>query len=715
MAADAAGDAPTHTLSEVVVEARKTSENVQNVPLTVNVLAGKALEDKGVEQLSNLSALAPNLVWSDAGGGTFTNKVTMRGIYSNATSQGFDPGVAIYVDDVYVANQFGFNSALLDIDRIEILKGPQGTLFGRNAAAGAISVHTTAPDTTHFFATADERVGNYALFEERLLVNIPLSDIAALKFSGIARDRDGYQKNSLTGKQDLNDEHFAGGRLQLLVKPTDNFDILGTAEYYRNHDHQDVYSCSAAPGFSCPNATRGDVFNNVAADNNSTTSRTIAAGSIKANWHVSHGIDLTSITALSGLKVHQDQDQDYTPIDYIRSGYSVPHDREFSQELRLTTDQKARLRGIAGLYYFSEDRTTIIPEVFTPAFVAAVGGSAPSNAILLTNSRLKTSSYAVFGQGQFDILPDLTAELGLRYTDDHKDFAYSSVGNAVEQALPTAIAVNILGLFPLAQNTASASFNKLSYTTSLSWHPAEHLLLYGRYSTGFKAGGFQAATFSPTYNPFKPFGPENSQQVEVGAKTELLDGRVRFNAAAFHTDYANTQVQITDPATLQKVVGNFGSARAEGVEFESTALLTDDLTVDANLGLQHSKFVSGALVGRVFQFVPKATASFSLHYRHDLWSGWEGVGAATVSYRSTINLNTNAPGTANFLASEPLTVLNTRLGAQKIGGGLGIYLWSNNLNDEQRFANFTPGNAGNPPAYHISAPRTYGVELRATF
>lgn len=703
-------------LEEIIVEARRTTENVQDVPVTVNVVSGEALEAKGITQLSNIASVVPNMVWIDGGGGTFTNRMTLRGIYSNATSQGFDPGVAVYLDDVYIGNHFGFNSALLDIDRVEVLKGPQGTLFGRNAAAGAISVHTARPSLTERSTTLAARVGDYGLREGRALVNLPLSDQAALKLSAIYRDRAGYQRNSVTGKRNLNDERFHGGRAQLLLTPTDDVELLATVEYFRNDDHQSVLSCVAAPGaLPCPNATRDAVFKDIAADNGSSTERKTWAATLKADWNLAGDLKLSAITAYRDLKVEQDQDQDYSSLDGIHSGYLVPKDWQFSEEVKLATDQAARLRGVAGLYYFHEDRTTNIPLSFSPTLLAIVGAKgAPSRFEQLTSSRLKTTSLAAFGQGQFDIRPNLTAELGLRYARDDKRFTYGQTENAILSYIPEPLR-NALYLVPFATARAKADFSKPTYTASISWKPVEAAMTYVRYATGFKAGGFASATNSPNYNPLAPFRPENSGQWEVGLKTKLFSGRARANIAAFRTRYEDMQVQTIDPVTFQKVVGNLGSARSKGVEMELAAALAEGLSIDGAVGLQRSRYVRGPAAGREFQYAPKFTANFSINHEHQLVGEWRAATSITFIGQSAMNLSSAAPGSASFLRSPGVLRINARLGVEREDGRLGVYLWGQNLTDERRFTDFVSQGPVQPPAYQMTTPRTLGVELRSTF
>lgn len=710
-------------IETVVVTARKVPENVQSVPVTVNVLSQSKLQDEGVNALSGISAKVPNVVWTDNGGSGFENHISMRGVYSNASSQGFDPGVAIYLDGVYIGNTFGFNSDLLDIDRIEVLKGPQGTLFGRNAAVGAISIHTKRPSFDQPYVELDARIGNYGLYEERGVANYPLSDDLALKVSAIANDRGGYQRNVVTEKHNLNDSHYHGGRVQLLWSPTNNLDILTTLDYFKANDHEDVYSCVAPAGgrFVCPNTSFAELTKDNAADNDTTTHRSSWGGTVNLDWRFGGGFSLTSISAYRGLRLNENQDQDFTAIDIIRTGYHVPRDNQFSEELRVSTPQDARLRGTVGAYYYNEGRATTIPLILTASAIAGVrplfGLSivpVPANFLQQTASILKTSSWALFGQGQFDITPTLTLEGGLRYTADNRKFSYEQKENSILSLIPLPV-VGAAYLVPFSPGNASASFNRLTPEASLSWKPAKEILAYVRYADGFKAGGFQAATNSPAYNPLIPFKPEVSSQYEIGFKTEWFSNRLIFNGAYFHTNYDDTQVQLIDPTTLQKIVGNFGSARTHGFEFEADAVLAEGLEISGNLGLQSSKFVSGPFTGRTFQYVPRKTAALTATYTDTVWSNWTGSVAATMTYRSAMNLNTSAPGAADYFRSAGETQLNARIGIQQENGPWGAYLWGNNLTNVRRVTYFIPTNPNSPDAYHLSIPRTFGVEVQAHF
>lgn len=733
-------------LEEIVVTARRTSENVQDVPLTVNVVSAARIEAAGINNSSELRHLVSNLYWDDNGGGTTENRITLRGISSNASRQGFDPGVGVYVDDVYIGDTTGFNAALLDVAQVEVLKGPQGTLFGRNATAGAISIHTRRPSTDEAYAELSARAGNYDLKEGRLLTNIPLSQQLALGFSGIYRDRDGYQKDFVTGDRTLNDETFYGGRAKLLWTPTDSFELLWSAEYFHNDDRQNVATCYG--GFACGfNPDFASIENDIAADNDSFTQRTLWSTSLNATWRAQNGLELTSISAYQSREYHTDQDNDFTPTQFIRSGFHLPTDWQASEELRLTSPRSARLRAVGGLYYYHEARSINIPQYLGTATAQLVGLPATTPPLLTTtDAQTDTDSWAAFGQLTYDITPALVGELGLRYTNDSKDFSYvQRVTSGIESwPLP------VRGIFGLLDPTdtlapgsgsvgplsASDSWDQLTGLASLTWNVTDAMRMYVRYAQGFKSGGFQSTTVAShnvagrpfvDSNPQIPFDPEDMDSWEVGLKSELLDHRLRFNLSAFYMDYTDIQLQYTDPATRAKQVLNAGSATSKGAEIELSALAFEGFTVDASVGWQMAELDSVTVTiadidkGDKLPYAPETTANLTASYRFEASNGWQWVSAVTGDYRSAMWLdlaNTvgGAPPRPPVSARSPsLTQLSARIGFET-PGQWGVYLWGANLTNERAITSTIvsplPWSA---EAFMLNPPRTYGVELTARF
>lgn len=740
-----AGTDEGFSLEEIVVSARRTTENVQDVPITVNVVSAARLEDAGITNSAEIRNLVSNLYWDDNGGGTTENRITLRGINSNASRQGFDPGVGVYIDDVYIGDTTGFNSALLDVSQVEVLKGPQGTLFGRNTTAGAISIHTRRPSTQEYYTELSARAGNFDLREGRVLTNIPLSQQLAFSFSGMYRDREGYQEDFATDDT-LNDEKFYGGRTQLLWTPSDAFELRWAADYFRNDDRQNVATCYG--GFACGfNPDFDSIQNDVAADNASFTKRTLWSSSLSATWRAPSGLEWTSITAYQSREYHNDQDNDFTPVQYIRSGFHLPSDWQFSEELRVATRRSARLRAVAGLYYYHEERSIDIPQYLGSATAQLLGLPATTPPLTsTTNAQTETDSWAAFGQVTYDITATLIGELGVRYTKDSKDFAYAQrVTSGIESwPLPVRAIFGLLdpsdalapGSGSVGPLTASDSWDKVTGLASLSWHVTDDLNFYVRYAQGFKSGGFQSTTVAShnvagrpfvDSNPQIPFDPEDMDSWEIGLKSELLDHRLRLNLAAFHMDYSDIQMQYTDPVTRAKRVVNAGNAISKGVELELSATPFMGLTVDASVGLQTAELDSISVAipnidkGDKLPYGPETSANLTATYRYDFANNWQWVSSVTGNYRSEMWLDLGntvggAPPRPPVSALSPgMTQLSARIGFET-PDQWSLYLWGANLTDERQITgSITSPLPWSAQAFTLNPPRTYGIELTARF
>lgn len=737
----------------IIVTARRTAEDVQDVPGTVNVIDARRLENADVSNTSEIRNVVSNLQWEDNGGGTTENRITVRGLSSNASRQGFDPGVGIYLDDVYIGDTTGFNGALLDIERVEVLKGPQGTLFGRNTTAGAISIHTRRPSASQQFAELSLRAGNYDLREGRLVWNVPIADTVAFKVSGVYRDRAGYQENVVDGSQSLNSETFYGARAQLLWTPTNDLDVLLTADYFRNDDLQNVASCFG--GIACGfNPTFESIFDDVAADNNSSTERTMWSTSLNVDWAAPGGYEWTSITAYQNREYHNDQDNDFTPVEFTRAGYHEPDDWQFSQELRVATPREHAVRGVAGLYYYHEDRSISIPQYIgseVAAFFALPADTPPLTTT--TDAEIQTTSWAAFGQAQFDITPSLIGELGVRYTADSKDFSYVQrvTGGLADWPLavrgqfglldPSDFPTPAPGSLPagsIGPLEASDDWAQVTSLASLTWRASEDLNFYVRYSQGYKSGGFQSTTVASHFDgpplpgnlvvdsrPNVPFDNESVEAWEAGLRSEFFDRRLRVNLTGFWMNYSDIQLQYTDPATRAKTVLNAGEATSSGLELEISAALFDGFSLDAAIGVQDAELDSVSVVipgidaGDSLPYAPDTSASLTATYRHSLWGDWEFVTSLTGSYRSEMWLdlgNTIAgPGVPVAFLSPELTLVSGRIGLEA-ADNWGVYLWGDNITDERVITGaIRPALPFAAEYFTLNTPRTWGIEIRAQF
>ncbi len=718
-------------LDEILVTARRVAESVQDVPVTVNVLSAETLENQAVVNFASIGSLVPNMVWDDAGGGSVNAnlRMTLRGISSQGSQNGFEPGIGIYVDDVYVGNAIGFNRSLLDVERIEVLKGPQGTLFGRNTTAGAVALHSRRPSLDANTLEADVNVGNYDLQQERILVNRALGESVAMKFSGIHRQREGYQLNEVSGRRDVNEEDYAGGRVQLLWQALPDLELMLSAEYFKDRGTNEVFGCygrGAVFDFCLdlhPNINA--TLDGIVRDNQTRSEREQWATSLHADWRMRNGWDLTSITAYRSISGLNDLDQDGTAIDAVRSGWTVPDDWQVSQEVRIATDRSRRLHGVFGAYYFREERVAQIPYILREAYAEAILGTPiDRDVVQVTAADQSTESHAIFGQGQFELTSHLAFELGLRQTWDNKDFVYTqsvdpladraaggplgTLGGVPNQNFPTT---------PGGANSDSDDWSQLTGTASLLWTPAENSLIYLRFARGYKSGGYNSSQyfFGNNQEPLTPFDQETLDQYELGFKWEGFGHRLRLNGAAFFGEYRDIQFQITDPLTNARRVENAAKAEVQGVELEMSALLFDGFTVDANFGRQDSEIVEvgraslAGLLGKSTYYSPKTTAALSLNYGRPLWADWELTCSVSGNYRADMFIEQD-----NSLVSPSLTLLNARIGIE--GSRWGVHLWGANLNDEQRITARSGGKiAGTSGNTRLNAPRTYGLELSARF
>jgi iron complex outermembrane receptor protein len=698
-------------LNDIIVTARRVEENLQSVPLTVNVLTPEALANKGISDLSQINNMLPNVVWENRSG-SVRNKISFRGISSNETNTGIDPGIGFYVDDVYLPNGISFNQSLLDIDRIEVLKGPQGTLFGRNTIAGVVSLHTTKPSLQDLFVKGDATGGNYGLGQGRTVVNVPLSDTAAIKISGIYRHRDGFDRNIVTGKRVNGEEHY-GARAQVRFEPSDAFEMLNTLAYFHDSASQDLPKCGGGP--ICTTANQRHVLE---ANAPNDTQRKSWLASSQMNWTPGDWGTFTSITSFQHLSALENQDQDSTKLELSRSGFSVPKDNSFTQEARFASPQDSKLRGVVGAFFLYEHKVSNTPQTFSANLIAL--GNGPTNggngligpANILTLNTQNTTSEAIFAQSSYDLTSSLTAEIGLRYSWDHKtfDFSQAVTGSNICFPLGSRAALNNCA-FPRFKGVKS--WGALSGTASISYRVSDQIMPYARFSRGYKSGGWNGNQLSPGTDPTVPYGPEHVNSYEIGAKLETGNHHLRVNVAAFYNDYRALQLRFQDVNTFVQFVTNAGTAWTKGAELELSWQPLRGFEFNGNLGVQDTKINSvkpspalNGLLDKAFTFAPHVTGSFTVNYKAPVTGSLNLVLAQTTAYRSASYLDN-----ANSVRSPGYAQINARVGVERSDGAWGLYFSGENLTNVNREVFFV-GNA--PFASNIgfyNPPRTFEAQL----
>lgn len=615
-------------IEEIVVTARKREENLQSTPIAITAVSATQLEAKGAVDMTAIQNLAPNLTLKTGGGtsgATFTPVINIRGIGQGDFTINTDPGVGVYIDGVYLGRSVGSVLDLADVERVEVLRGPQGTLFGRNTIGGAISLVSKAPNTDAVSGSVSVAGGSREFAQVRGSVNLPINDKLAVRIAAMARHRDGYVDALEYDDFKLGGEKLWGARVALRYEPTDYLTIDLAADHTERSDPPSasipLQLGDVSIGQTGPTGGLSNFFNrgtgpaatarlpwisvdaprcaNDAAFRNS--SRTCYGNAwlegTRGNHSVwvdragnkikpSNELDVTgyvgtvtlntgigtfkSITAYREFDSTFYGDLDFTPYTIFTNNNAPFNQEQFSQELQLVgTTFDDRLDYVFGAYYFNEKGDQAV-DLFAPGNVPAgqAAALAPFLPYFQTTTRtIDNSSTAVYGQLTFAVTERLKLTGGLRYTDETKDYLVvqsRSVGTP--------------------QSATGVQGTKLwTPMFNVAWQASDDVLLYGTYSEGYRAGGFAARFSGGLITPLPSYEPEFVTSYEAGLKSTLFDRRLVLNLAAFRIDYEDIQVTATTQG-LAGFVLNLADARFTGFEAEARAILGAGLTATASVG-----------------------------------------------------------------------------------------------------------------------------------
>jgi len=694
-AQDAVGQqgAESQQIADIVVTAQKRAENVQDVPISISAFGGDALQERGLSDVVSLANIAPSTSL-DAGtpfsGSPAVLSAFIRGIGSNSFQINLDQGVGVYIDGVYLARSVGANVDFPDVERVEILKGPQGTLFGRNTIGGAISVVTRNPGK-EFAVRGEVTTGRFNRLDAQASIDLPIVENLGSLVTFDVRNRDGFQKripypaasafvvdnNSLFPVTTLNTADREGGEHSWTLRGKLHYDVSGfratlSGDYLRVNQSAlnnnvlaivptagtfaglvsnnipgtaldptgqtgfnllGLYNfCIGAtpaaiaarnaqnlcgprftplnpagqlPGLGSVNVDGNPLNDKLPYDNRfllTDIDKTYATGNSFSKIK-SYGItgtlekdltdDLTikSITAYRNLQFSSGLDADASPLQILDLVFSIDQE-QFSQELQLTgRTLDNRLNYVFGAYYFWEDASGRNVANIDDALLYA-----------LTPLQQEVKNGAVYGQIDFKVSDLIGITLGGRYTEENKVLsAQTSDQNGITYKLFNCLPVgpacagargfpdpaNPLIYFPPGEFQKKSS--NFSPKFGINLHPADDILVYGTYSQGYKAGGFEFQANGPI-SVARSFDEEKAKTFEIGFKSRLLDRRMQINVAAYTTKYENIQLnfQIGATPTLQ----NAGAARIKGIEAEINTILAQGLTLDAALSYTHAEFTS---------------------------------------------------------------------------------------------------------------------------
>jgi iron complex outermembrane receptor protein len=730
-------------IEQVTVTARFRKENQQDVPIALTALGGAQLDQLGTTQIQQLQFLAPNLEINVPN--PRQTSFSIRGIGNNPAADGLSQSVGLYIDGVYLDRPGMAAFDLLDVAQIEVLRGPQGTLFGRNTTGGALSV-TTAIPTFDFTAKAEASAGDYELQQYQATVSGPIADDLAFRVSGYDTFRGGYVKDAYTGGADEGLDR-QGLRAQLLYQPTGALswrlifeaghedDTAGGAVLYSKGP-----SASANPKFVsydqwAANLGITPVFDPNGLENDQNEQQRLIerqyAGTSILDWTVD-GYTLTSITGYRHWSFRPQNDFDWTYADVIRNNGAADFEQQVSQELRLASPSGGEFDYVAGLYYLARYLDNHSYTDYGSQYaqgLGALGNPALDDGQTNTYGRISTFNYAAYAQGTWHIDPLWDLTVGGRETYELTQGSVERTAFAGGTGKPPVSVAPFSGAIKVGKATPSGLL-------TLSYKPVENYLLYATASYGAKAGGFNSPTV-PQANTgaFLPMStlvvkPEKAVNFEIGTKTSWFDDRLTANVDLYWTDiygYQANTVHNLGSGGLQSVITNVGSVRSRGAEAELTARPLEGLELNASVGftdafyhsftnapaVQGSTATTQNLTGRPVLQAPRWTLSAGATYTTHLTDSIDGYLGADVGYKSSyFGYIDDSP----YSLIKGFAVVNGRVGTVFADGHYDLSAWIRNAADVHYVNLLYPAATGSGGYFGWPAePRTFGVTLKANW
>ena len=716
---DPAAPEPTNGVQDIIVTAQRRTQNLQTVPAAVTALSPEVLTERNVASTQDLMRVTPGLQVSTLTGGTGSASASffLRGMGQQRAANGAEPAVGIYVDDIYYPTLQGANFDIVDLAGVEVLRGPQGTLFGRNTIGGAIRYITARPGED-FAASVSGTLGSYNRRDLTGFANVPLGDKAAIRFTAGHLERDGFVRRQ-SGGPNAGASTLNLGRVALRADPASNFSVDITAQYQESELDGFGYvtlgpivfppSSLLAPYNLTPAGRLNPLDNRYAAQcgfcqagsNAGESSRNNTFnGSVILSWDISSDLTLKSLTGYTKLIAKAVIDYDGTPLNLYQANQNNETEA-LSQELQLNAKLfDDRLNVVGGLFYYEDEYRYNFDlafegfgTFFNPARFSA-NGTSPA-----TPQRRNTKSYAAYADATFALTDQLTFILGGRYSEDHKT-AQANINNT--------------GVF----STNTATFDSATGRIGLKYQAASNAMVYATVSTGFRAGGFN---YAAAIRRFVPFQPENSRSYEVGGRFDLFDRHLRLNPTFFYNDWKNIQVQsvVPDAATGINIVSldNAAKAHTYGFELETTLALNRNFEVYGTLALLRARYDSigtatGITVDTEFQRAPEVTYSLGATFRQDV-SGFGAVANVNWSWQGS---QYSTPTLTDRLFLPSYGVLGARLQVTDPSKRFTLAVFGTNLTNEVYYV----GGVGYSynvgiNRYDVGRAREFGVNLKIGF
>lgn len=729
VAQEAAPQEPVNAVEDIVVTARRTEESAQTTPLAVSAFSAETLQRQGALQVTDLQGAVPNLNIAQGRASSNATNIYIRGVGQPDALQTFDPAVGVYVDDVYYSRIRGTQFDLLDLERIEVLRGPQGTLYGKNTIGGALKLVSRRPGD-EFRARGSVAYGSYNLIDIQGSVSGPIAEGLAFGLAALSSTRDGYVTDPITGAE-YNDKNTRAVRGSLAWDPASNVRVDFAADWSQDDAALTVGQATSplstvlgVPLYNPPSPL--PVYNfqtSVTPGLPNSTKLEHWGGSLRISWDLSETLTLKSITGYRDLATTDYIDFDATPISVTEALVDVDQNQR-SQEFQLNWNS-GPINAVAGLYYLRENVDSH-QEAYANSYLgAAFSNSAFTRTI---DDELETTSKAAYANVSLSVSDRLRVSGGIRRTEEEKDYWRTT---STFYALLPAFNATYVFAPPVGE------YDDTSVAASIDYQADENTLWYLRYSEGFKSGGYNGRANSIAES--SEYAPETAESWEVGFKATRWDNRLRFNAAYFITDYNNFQARISgtdiDPVTrvptAKLSILNAGGLLLSGFEVETVLVPLPGLQLDAQIGYLDADYTDFADArftsfggSREFQtpaFSPKWTARYGAQYEAVMADGSSITVGGAAKYRSrmalavdntNINSNVELPG----MFQEDYWLFDARVVWNDPTDRYTVGLYGQNLSDEvyktdaQEFSSV----GGIRTAYY-GAPRTWMIKVSARY
>ena len=702
-------------IGEIIVTAQKRAENLQAVPIAVTAFSGDTLAERGVNDVQSLSGMVPNVTFSDKNGEA---RITLRGLgFDNLWGSSAEPRTAYHLDGAYISQSAAIGGTFYDVERVEVNRGPQGTLFGRNAVAGTVNLITRAPTET-LSGYLNGEIGNYNAFAASGAISGPLGEGVGARIAFQARGHSGYDRN-VTNDIDINNLSTQAVRGKLSFSKSANFKATLSADYFHENDRAGgillgFYTAGTVPpavvagGKIADGNPRHDFSNNLPA-----TKRDVFGVTLDASLELGDGFSLNWISAYRHSKFYYAVDIDMSNLPTIWALNWIEAD-DFSQEIRLNKDFN-RGNLTVGAYFFSQGydtlaRNPIDTALFSGGFNNVIGG------VFSLGGHAKTTAFAGFGQLTYELTDTTRLIVGGRYSWEKKaksgEFLFVDAYNPATWASDPS---------KLSSSPAVASgeitFQNFSPRVTLEQKIGSGLV-YATFSKGFKTGGWNLGQAQPSYKP------ETLTDYEIGFKIDAFDRKLRLNGAGFYYDYSDMQVPVT--SGFSSMIVNAASARIYGAEFELTAMPAEGLQFDFSAALLKSEFTKYDtenpsinnsplfnLAGRRLPSAPTYTLNYGVQYTFG-----SSIGEFTVRAegRSISDMFFDAFNQASN-KERAVTVANASLSWTNTDGKITATAFVRNIGDVlAKNGTFAyAGIVGYPLAGNYDPPRTFGVRLGVNF